>query len=119
MLPLTLAVVRLTFHGLERPMAMLVYTVVTAIAILVALVAVVIERLADWRATLILPVLVGTAGCYLAWRYVLEAQAQERVLRRASTAAAWSLIFLPLALGFIIARLTGAGTIRCRASRWW
>jgi MFS family permease len=40
--PLTLAVIRLTFHGRERPLAMLIYTVVSAVALVVALLASVI-----------------------------------------------------------------------------
>ena len=105
--PLTLAVVRLTFHGRERPLAMLIYTVVSAVALLVALLASVIEQRVGWRATFVVPAIAGIAGSYLAWRYVPESRAHERMLRRAVTAAAWSLTFLPLTLGIAAARLTG------------
>ena len=55
-----------------------------------------------------LPLCVGVVACYLTWRYVPESRARERVLRRAATAAAWTLILLPLTLGIIAARLTGS-----------
>ena len=106
--PLTLAVVRLTFRGRERPLALAIYTAVTGVALLIAFIALVLEALAGWRATLVLPVLTGVAGSYLAWRYVPESRARERVLRQAATAAAWSMTFLPLTLGFVYARFTGA-----------
>ena len=67
-----------------------------------------LEARAGWRATLVLPVLAGLAGSYLAWRHVPESRARERVLHRAATAAAWALTFLPLTLGFVSARFTGA-----------
>jgi MFS transporter, DHA2 family, multidrug resistance protein len=105
--PLTLAVVRLTFQGRERALAMLVYITVSAGAMLVALLAIVIEQLAGWRATLVVPTVAGVAGSYLAWRYVPESRARERVLRQALTAVAWSLMLLPLTLGFMTARLVG------------
>jgi MFS family permease len=108
--PLTLAVLRLTFSGRERPLALLVYTVATGGALLVALLALVLESLAGWRATLVLPVGAGLAGAFLAWRYVPESHARERVLRRAATASAWALALLPLTLGFLAARLTGTWT---------
>jgi MFS transporter, DHA2 family, multidrug resistance protein len=68
----------------------------------------VFEQLAGWRATLVLPVVFGVAGSYLAWRHVPESRARELVLRRAATAAAWALTFLPLTLGFVFARFAGA-----------
>jgi hypothetical protein len=103
--PLTLAVVRLTFHGRERPLALLVYTAVSGAALVVAFVALALEARGGWRATLVLPVLTGAAGSALAWRWVPESRARERVLQRAATAAAWALILLPLTLGFAAARL--------------
>jgi predicted MFS family arabinose efflux permease len=107
-LPLTLALVRLTFFGRERPLALALYTAVTGAALLVAFLAVVLEELAGWRATLVLPALAGLAGSYLVWRHVPESRARERLLRRAASAATWSLTFLPLTLGLIYARFTGA-----------
>src|SRR4051794_32891125 len=105
--PLTLAVIRLTFHGRERPLAMLIYTVVSAVALLVALLASVIDQRVGWRATFVLPTIAGIAASYLAWRYIPESRAHERMLRRAVTATAWSLTFLPLTLGIAAARLAG------------
>lgn len=105
--PLTLAVVRLTFQGRERAMAMLVYTTVSAGALLVALLAIVIEQFAGWRATLVMPTIAAVVGTYLTWRYVPESRARERVLRQALTAVAWALTLLPLTLGFMMARLGG------------
>jgi MFS transporter, DHA2 family, multidrug resistance protein len=86
--PLTLAVVRLTFQGRERALAMLVYVTVSSVAMLVALLAIIIEQLAGWRATLVVPSVAGVVGSYLAWRYVPESRARERVLRQALTAVA-------------------------------
>jgi MFS transporter, DHA2 family, multidrug resistance protein len=105
--PLTLAVVRLTFTGRERPLALLVYTAVTGAALLVALLAIVIEDAAGWRATLVLPTAAGAVGTYLTWRHVPESRAAAGVLRRAATAAAWALVLLPLTLGAAVARLAG------------
>lgn len=106
-LPLTLAVIRLTFQGRQRPVALLIYTTITGGALLVALLAIVIEQYVGWRATLVLPAISGVAGVYLTWRYVPESRAEVRVLRRAATAAAWALILLPLTLGIFAARLSG------------
>jgi hypothetical protein len=105
--PLTLAVVRLTFQGRERPMAILIYTAVTSAALLVGLLAIVVDQLVGWRATLVVPGLAGAVGTYLTWRYVPESRARERVLSRAASAAAWALVLLPLTLGFVGARLAG------------
>jgi DHA2 family multidrug resistance protein-like MFS transporter len=97
----------LVFRGRERPMALLVYTVVTSGALLVGLLAIIVDQLAGWRATLVVPGLAGAAGTYLTWRYVPESRARERVLSRAATAAAWALVLLPLTLGLVAPRLTG------------
>ena len=86
---------------------MLIYTVVSAVALVVALLASVIEQRVGWRATFVLPAIAGIAGSYLAWRYVPESRAHERMLRRALTATAWSLTFLPLTFGIAAARLAG------------
>ena len=103
--PLTLAVVRLTFHGRERPLALLVYTAVSGARPGGRLLALALEAPRRWRATLVLPIPTGVAGSALAWRWVPESRARERVLHRAATAAAWALILLPLTLGFAAARL--------------
>ena len=105
--PLTLAVIRLTFHGRERALAMLVYIAISSVAMLLALLAIVIDELVGWRATFVLPTIAGVAGSYLAWRYVPESRARERVMRRAATAVAWSLAFLPLTVSFVATRLYG------------
>ena len=49
--PMTLAVIRLTFQRDERPQALLIYSVVSAAGLLIALVAVVIEHFRDLPAT--------------------------------------------------------------------
>src|SRR5215204_878795 len=64
-LPLTLAVVRLSFAGRDRVRAMLIYNLAISVALLLSLLAVVIEELAGWRATLILPTLAAAAGSVL------------------------------------------------------
>jgi MFS family permease len=69
--PLTLAVIRLTFHGRERPLAMLIYTVVSAVALLIALLASVVEQRVGWRVTFVVPTIAGIAS-FLARRYVPE-----------------------------------------------
>jgi hypothetical protein len=76
----------------------------------VALLALVIEAAAGWRATLVLPTAAGAAGAYLTWRHVPESRAAAGVLRRAATAAAWALVLLPLTLGAVAARLSGTWT---------
>jgi MFS family permease len=105
--PLTLAVLRLTFPRRERPLALLLLTVATGGGLLAGLLAILIEPLAGWRATLLLPTVAGAVGTRLVWRHVLESRAQEHLLLRAATAAAWALALLPLTLGASAARLTG------------
>src|SRR5262245_3578288 len=70
--PLTLAVLRLTYAGRERALAILVYTAVTGGALLAAFLAVVLEEPFGWRATLVLPAVAGTIGTALVWRHVPE-----------------------------------------------
>jgi DHA2 family multidrug resistance protein-like MFS transporter len=106
--PLTLAVLRLTFSGRERDLAILVYTVVTGAALLAALLAIVLEQRLGWRATLVLPAVVGSCGTFLVWRFVPESCAPEGARRPAATAAAWAMILLPLTLSAIAARLAGS-----------
>ena len=108
--PLTLAVVRLTFTGRERPVALLIYTAITSVALLVALLAIVIEEAAGWRATLLLPVAAGAVGTYLTWRYVPASRAVAPDLRQSATAVAWALVLLPLTLGVAAGRLAGTWT---------
>jgi MFS family permease len=106
-LPLTLAVIRLTFPGRALPLALLVYTFVTALGALGSLLALVIDEFVGVRATLVLPIVAGAVGTYLAWRSVPESRASggDRV-RRAVAAAAWSLVLLVLTVGLIALRQT-------------
>ena len=92
-LPMTLAVIRLTFQGRTLPVALLVYTFVTIVAVLTSLVALVLVELAGWRATLVLPIAAGALGTVLAWRYVRDSRASGGGgVRRGVAAAAWSLM---------------------------
>jgi MFS transporter, DHA2 family, multidrug resistance protein len=101
-LPMTLAVIRLNFHEAARPRALLVYTFVTLAAALVSLIALVLAESFGWRATLVLPILAGALGTFLAWRYVPESRAEGVVgRRRAVTATAWSLVLLALTIGVL------------------
>jgi MFS family permease len=104
-LPMTLAVLRLTFHGRALPVALLVYTFVTALGSLASLLALALVETAGWRATLVLPIICGAVGFYLTWRAVPESRAAagDR-LRRGVAAAAWSLILLVLTIGLIALR---------------
>jgi MFS family permease len=93
-LPLTLAVIRLTFEGRERQVTMFIYTVVCEGALLVALVALVQVIEGDLLASM-LPTAVGVIGLYLAWRYVPESRASQQLRQHAATSIAWALTFLP------------------------
>ncbi len=106
-LPMTLALIRLSFVGRDRMRAMLIYNLVIGVGLLLALVAVVIEAFAGWRATLILPTIAIALGSVLVWRFIPESRAVAGVLDQATTAIAWSLTLLPLTLGAIVARVNG------------
>ena len=107
-LPMTLAVIRLTFQGRTLPVALLVYTFVTIVAVLTSLVALVLVELAGWRATLVLPIAAGALGTVLAWRYVRDSRASGGGgVRRGVAAAAWSLMLLALTVGLIALRQAG------------
>jgi len=86
---------------------MLIYNLVIGVGLLLALLAVLIEAVASWRATLILPTLAAAVGSVLVWRAVPESRAAAGVLEQAMTAVAWSLTLLPLTLGAIFARVDG------------
>ena len=106
--PLTLALIRLTFEGVERTRALVIYTFVTSVGVLAALLGIPFEYWWGWRTALILPIVVGAAGVYLAWRYVPESRAQGGFGRvEALTAAAWAMVFLAAMFGLVIARLSG------------
>lgn len=106
--PLTLALIRLTFEGLERTRALVIYTFVTSVGVLAALLGIPFEYWWGWRTALILPIVVGAAGVYLAWRYIPESRAQGGFGRvEALTAAAWAMVFLAAMFGLVIVRLSG------------
>lgn len=107
--PLTLGLIRLTFEGTERTRALVIYTFVTAVGVLASLLAIPFEYWWGWRAALVLPIVVGTAGVYLAWRYVPESRAKGGFGRvGAITAAAWALAFLAVMFGVTVARSSGS-----------
>ncbi|PDV98214.1 MFS transporter [Candidatus Chloroploca asiatica] len=106
--PLTLALIRLTFEGTERTRALVIYTFVTGVGVLASLLGIPFEYWWGWRAALVLPIVVGAVGLYLAWRYVPESRAQGGFGRfEALTAAAWAMVFLAAMFGLVMARLSG------------
>src|SRR4051794_13918778 len=98
-LPLTLAIIRLWFVGRDRVRALLIYNLVIGVGLLLSLLAVAIEAVAGWRATLILPTVGIAVGSVLVWRFIPDSRAASGVLDQAATAVAWSLTLLPLTLG--------------------
>ncbi|WP_129677173.1 MFS transporter [Candidatus Chloroploca sp. Khr17] len=105
--PLSLALIRLTFEGTERTRALVIYTFVTGVGVLASLLGILFEDWWGWRAALVLPIVVGVAGAYLAWRYVPESRAQGGFGRiEAINAAAWALVFLAAMFGLVMANLT-------------
>lgn len=107
-LPLTLAVIRLSFDGRQRVRALLIYNLAISVGLLLSFLSVVIEEAAGWRATLILPTLATAVGSVLVWRFVPESRAAPGFLEQATTAVAWSLTLLPLTLGVLFARVNGS-----------
>lgn len=106
--PLTLAVVRLVFVGRERPLALLIYTFVTAVGTLASLLAIPIDDWFGWRWALLLPIASGAAGVALAWRYLPESRAAGGVRRvEAITVAAWTMVLLALSFGLAVAQTSG------------
>ena len=104
-LPMTLAVLRLTFQGRALALALLVYTFVTAVGCLASLLALILVDFVGWRATLVLPIVVGALGMFLAWRSVPESRARGGGhVRRGVAAAAWSLVLLALTIGLLALR---------------
>jgi MFS family permease len=110
-LPLSLALIRLTFPGRALPLALLVYPFVTALGALASLLALVIDQFVGIRATLVLPIIAGSVGTGLAWRSVPESRASggDRV-RRAVAAAA--LVTGPPDAGHRIDRAAAEPTFR-------
>lgn len=106
--PLTLAIVRVTFVGNERSVALMIYTLVTAAGTLASLLAIPIEDRLGWRWALLLPILAGLAGAVLSWRYLPESRARGGIRRvEAITVAAWTLVFLALIFGMAVAHTSG------------
>jgi hypothetical protein len=106
--PLTLGLIRLTFEGEERTRALVIYTFVTAVGVLASLLGIPFEYWWGWRAALVLPIVTGAAGLYLAWRYVPESRARGGFGRvEAIIAAAWALVFLAVMFGLTVARASG------------
>ena len=102
---MTLAILRLTFQGRALALALLVYTFVTAVGALVSLLALVLVDFVGWRATLVLPIVVGVVGTFLTWRSVPESRASGGDhVRRGIAAAAWSLVLLALTVGLLALR---------------
>ena len=106
--PLTLAVVRLVFVGRERPLALMIYTFVTAVGTLASLLAIPLEDWFGWRWALVVPIGFGAAGIALAWRYLPESRAAGGIRRvEAITVAAWTLVLLALSFGLAVAHTHG------------
>ncbi|HMQ32921.1 MAG TPA: MFS transporter [Chloroflexaceae bacterium] len=106
--PLALGVIRLTFGGNERKIALLVYSFVTALGTLASLLGIPLEGWFGWRAALVLPIAVGVVGVVMAWRYVPESRASGGPRRGdAVAAAAWTVVFLALMLGLSGAHTSG------------
>jgi predicted MFS family arabinose efflux permease len=103
--PLALGIIRIVFVGDERKIALLIYTFVTALGVLAALLAIPVENWVGWRWALLLPIISGIVGIVLARRYVPESKAQIGLRRfEAMTTAAWSLSFLAMIFGVAAAQ---------------
>ncbi len=113
-LPLTLATIRTIFDDREeRIIAIVLYTITTSAASLLALLAILIEANFGWRATLIPPIVAGTLGTALAWNYLPFSKALGGFRRADALAAAvWSLLFLGLMYGLLLAQFIVHGGVR-------
>jgi MFS transporter, DHA2 family, multidrug resistance protein len=106
--PLALGIIRLTFVGEERKIALLIYTFATAVGILASLIVIPIEYHFGWRWGLVLPIVAGSVGCFLAWRSIPESRARGGMGRgEAVASAAWTLVFLTFIFGLAVARTSG------------
>jgi MFS family permease len=106
--PLTLGLIRLTFDGRERSMALLIYSLSTSAGTLASLAALPIEALFGWRVALIIPITAGLLGTALAWRYMPESRARGGFRRgEAVLASAWTLVFLLIIFGLALAGARG------------
>lgn len=112
-LPLTLATIRSIFHERERIYGILIYTVVTSVASLLSLLAMIIEPRFGWQATLIPPIVFGTLGSALAWNYLPITRALGGWRRADGIAAAvWSLLFVGLMYGLLLVQFVVSGWVR-------
>lgn len=103
--PLALALIRITFVGDERKVALLIFSLTTAVGLLASLLGILIEDWFGWRWTLALPITVGVVGVLLARRYLPESKSDNPVRQLdAIAAAAWTLMFLAVIFGLIVAR---------------
>jgi MFS family permease len=115
-LPMTLGVIRLSFEGRARPLALLVYTFVTALGSLASLLALVLDDVLGWRATLVLPIAAGSIGVVLTLRFVPESRAGgAHSFRRGLAAATWSLVLLVATIGVIAMHQAGPNPITVTA----
>jgi MFS transporter, DHA2 family, multidrug resistance protein len=106
--PLTLGLIRLSFAGDERKLALLIFTFANALGVLARLLAIPIEDRFGWRWALLLPIACGVAGAALAWRTIPESRAPGGVGRgEAVASAAWTMVFLAIVFGFAVAQSSG------------
>jgi MFS transporter, DHA2 family, multidrug resistance protein len=106
--PLALAIIRLTFVGDERKIALLIFTLTTAIGLLASLLAILIEDWFGWRWTLVLPIVIGSVGVLMAHRHLPESKTEGQFRHiDGIAAAAWTLVFLAVIFGLTVARTTG------------
>lgn len=106
--PLTLGVIRLSFVGAERKVALLIFAFVTALGTLASLLGIPIENWFGWRWALVLPIVAGAVGVWMSWWHVPESRAPGGVGRaEAIAAAAWAVVFLAFILGLAVARTSG------------
>lgn len=106
--PLALGIIRLSFADSERKIALLVYAFVTAAGTLASLLGILIEDWFGWRYTVVIPVVAGSAGIWLAWRHMPESRARGGLSRvEAIVAAAWTMVILALVFGLVVARTNG------------
>jgi MFS family permease len=102
-LPQTLAMIRVGYKDHDREIAMLTYTMVSAVGALASLLALLIEVRWGGRATVVIPMVVGAVALPLAWRMLPESRARGFPRRNEIIAAAvWSIAILALFFGLTI-----------------
>ena len=107
--PMTLAIIQGSFNGRGRVIALLLYTLTAALAAITSLSALALTTLFDWRASLIMPIVAGTMGLVLAWRYTPESRSGTRTdLHHGIVITGWSLILLAVTLGLLTSRQTSS-----------